>query len=192
MKNLVILIALVFSFFSHASQPSVQLVPLEDLELVEYLLDKAERLSGLATQRRDLIPPIYAISKADMSKTVCPEDPGNCRNLAAVFDDLGYRILYLDDFEISQNFKPYDYSFLIHELIHWLQYMNYGAEIFNGCDKIYETEFFAYQAQDKYLAEEGAFERVGNFFRFSFACDEEIAQKEYAESKQVWDQRQTP
>lgn len=180
---------IIFSFFFSSITLSNEYIQLKDTDLIDYLTDKAERLSKLSNVPREKLPPIFAVSKATMNAQVCPEDPQNCRNLAAVFDDINYRILYLNDFEISQNFKPYDYSFIIHELVHAIQYLNFGAEIFNGCSAIYETEKLAYQVQDKYLEEEGAFERPGNFFRFSFYCDEEIAQKEYLLSKNVWDQR---
>ena len=162
---------------------------INDAETIKYLYGKAVKLSGLNPMPIDALPPIYKVSKSQMNHIVCPNDPENCRNLAAVFDDIEYRILILDDFEISENFKPYDYSFVIHELIHALQYNQFGPEIFKDCRAIFETEKVAYLAQDRYLSEQGSFHRVAHFLRF-FVCDEEVARLDYLKSKKVWEQRQ--
>lgn len=171
---------------AHAA-PSTR--PPIDHETLEYLVGKAARHSGLPALTLNELPPIQFVSEAELNKTVCPDDPANCRQLAAVFDDLGYRILVRDDFDISENFNPYDYSFLIHEIVHALQYRSHGAEIFNGCAAVKATEIQAYDAQDSFLKEAGDFHRLGQFIRFSFYCDEETAQKDYFKSKERWDAR---
>ena len=162
--------------------------PITDEETKEYLYGKAVRLSGISAYPIAEMPPIYSITKEDLNKEVCPEDPENCRNLAAVFDDIGYRILVLNDLEISSNFKPFNYSFVIHELVHSLQYRARGAEIFNGCGAVYNTELEAYTAQDQYLKEEGEFFRAGIALRY-FHCDEGSAKADYIKSKALWDER---
>lgn len=159
---------------------------IDDQELLQYFYDKAVRLTNIKALSKTELPPIYLIPLADLNIEVCPEDPANCRNLAAVFDDIGYRILVRDDFEISQNFIPYDYSFVIHEVIHALQFAVDGPEIFKDCDAIYETEKVAYEAQDKYLREEGSFHQVANILKFGFYCDDEVAKLEYEKSKKAW------
>lgn len=177
------LIASTLAFASTSAHPPI------DRETLEYLVGKAARHSGLPALTLNELPPIQFVSEADLNKTVCPDDPANCRQLAAVFDDLGYRILVRDDFDISENFNPYDYSFLIHEIVHALQYRSRGAEIFNGCDAVKATEIQAYDAQDSFLKEAGDFHRLGQFIRFSFYCEEETAQKDYLKSKERWDAR---
>ncbi|MCC7406077.1 MAG: hypothetical protein IT288_16915 [Bdellovibrionales bacterium] len=162
---------------------------ISDQEVLSYMFEKAVRLSGLPAYPIDEMPPIYQVSKSDLNRIVCPQDPENCRNLAAVFDDIEYRILVLNDLLITSNFRPFDYSFVIHEIIHSLQYRARGAEIFNGCDAVYETERQAYTAQDRYLKEEGEFFRASITLRF-FYCDEEAAQGDYRKSKAVWEARQ--
>ncbi len=166
-----------------ASYPQIS-----DSEVLEYLFSKAVRLSGLKAYEIKELPPIYVVSTAQLNSEVCPEDPNNCRNLAAVFDDLGYRILIRDDLEISSNFNPMNYSFLIHEIIHSLQYRNFGAEIFNGCEAVFKTEELAYHSQDQYLKEEGDFFRAGMALKY-FYCDENIAQSDYLKSKSIWELR---
>jgi hypothetical protein len=173
---------LFISFSSHAFEA------VSDQETIEYLYSKALHYSGLNPVDIATLPPIFQVSKRELNKIVCPTDPENCRNLAAVFDDIGYRILILDDLEISSNFKPYDYSFVIHELVHALQYRQYGAEIIKDCTAIFETEKQAYRVQDKYLASEGAFQRLGHFLKY-FYCDEEIAKNDYQKSLEVWELR---
>lgn len=163
---------------------------LKDAELVQYFLAKAIRLSGLDPLTTKQLPPIYLVSVDELNREVCPEDPSNCRNLAAVFDDLEYRILVRNDFDLSDNFKPYDYSFVIHEIIHALQYRQKGPEIFRNCQAVYNTELQAYTAQDNYLKEEGDFHRPGTFLRF-FYCDEQQAGRDYQKSLTVWEERLT-
>ncbi|MBL7689205.1 MAG: hypothetical protein JNJ49_14310 [Bdellovibrionaceae bacterium] len=178
-----------FLIASPLASASTSAHPPIDRETLEYLVGKAARHSGLPALTLNELPPIQFVSEADLNKTVCPDDPENCRQLAAVFDDLGYRILVRDDFDISENFNPYDYSFLIHEIVHALQYRSRGAEIFNGCDAVKATEIQAYDAQDSFLKEAGDFHRLGQFIRFSFYCEEETAQKDYLKSKERWDAR---
>ncbi|MBK7891088.1 MAG: hypothetical protein IPJ84_09665 [Bdellovibrionales bacterium] len=187
MKLFVFAIALLTANPIALAAPSAH--PPIDRETLEYLVGKAARHSGLPALALNELPPIQFLSEADLNKTVCPDDPENCRKLAAVFDDLGYRILVRDDFDISENFNPYDYSFLIHEIVHALQYRSHGAEIFNGCAAVKATEIQAYDAQDSFLKEAGDFHRLGQFIRFSFYCDEETAQKDYLKSKERWDAR---
>lgn len=166
------------------------LTPITDQETKEYLFDKAVRLSGLPAYPTTEMPAMFLISKKDLDREVCPATPESCRNLAAVFDDLGYRILIRDDLDISSNFQAFNYSFVIHELVHSLQYRNRGPEIFNGCAAIYQTELEAYTAQDGYLKEEGEFFRAGIALKYFF-CDEEEAKAEYLKSKAVWDYRRS-
>lgn len=182
------IIILLLTPSSRAEEKKPLLTPVVDKETIEYLFGKAVRLSGIAPYAREEMPPIFSVSKEGLNKIVCPEDPGNCRNLAAVFDDIGYRILVREDLEITSNYKPLDYSFVIHEIVHSLQYRARGAEIFNGCSSVFDTEREAYQAQDLYLKEEGEFFRAGSALRF-FYCEEEIARADFLKSKAVWDAR---
>ena len=186
-KNLVLAGLISFSQIC-LGQNNPKLTLIRDMETLEYLFGKAVRLSGITAYPIAEMPPIYAISKKDLNKEVCPADPENCRNLAAVFDDIGYRILILDDLDISSHFMPFNYSFVIHELVHSLQYRARGAEIFNGCRSVYDTELEAYTAQDRYLKEEGEFFRASVALK-GFYCDEEMANSDYLKSKVVWDDR---
>jgi hypothetical protein len=188
MTKLLLLFGLTAFVLVGFGQKSTILTPVNDMETKEYLFGKAVRLSGITEYTLADMPPIYLVSKKDLNKEVCPEDPENCRNLAAVFDDIRYRILALNDLEISSNFKPFNYSFVIHELIHALQYRSRGAEIFNGCDSVYNTELEAYTAQDLYLKEEGEFFRASIALKY-FYCDETVAKADYLKSNAAWIER---
>lgn len=162
---------------------------LEEAELLEYFREMTIALSGLPEARLEELPPIYFASKSQIDQIVCPTDPKNCRNLAAFFDDISYRIVIDETLEISSNFQPYNYSFVIHELTHALQYLQGGPEIFKDCNTVYRTERDAYSVQDEYLKREGAFERLGPQFRFGFRCDEEETKEQYDKSMEVWKKR---
>lgn len=163
-----------------------QLVELNiDEETITYLFEKAQRYSGIKDYNETILPSIYSVSKKEMGDIVCPERPFDCDRLAAVFDDIGHRILILDTFDISSNFKPFDYSFLIHEIIHVLQFAKDGPEIFKDCQAIHHTEEQAYRAQDAYLKDEGEFFRASIALKF-FYCDEVEAKIDYQESLKHW------
>lgn len=181
-----------FAWGHGSAEASADLSPLKPLNLdeetLEYLFSKAASLSGITEFEIDQLPAIYSASKSEMAAIVCPGTLHECDRLAAVFDDLHYRILILDSFDISSNFKPFDYSFLIHEIVHALQYLQRGPEIFKDCDAIYATELEAYTAQDRYLKQEGEFFRSSMALKF-FYCEEGVAKSDYEQSKMIWDQR---
>jgi hypothetical protein len=181
MKKLILVFAFIHSVFASEKLEVLNIDP----ETRTYLFEKAQRYSGLFSANETMLPPLYSVSKKQMGKIVCPERPFDCDKLAAVFDDIGYRILILDSFDISSNFKPFDYSFLIHEIIHALQFYERGPEIFKDCQEIYLTEEQAYRAQDHYLKDEGEFFRASMALKF-FYCDEVEAAKDYQESLNHW------
>lgn len=167
-----------FHLFANANN----LKTYDDPETLEYVSSIAIKLSGKNLLDGDKLPPVYLMSKEDLYRTVCGEDVTNCRNLAAVFDDLGYRILIRDDFDFDSNL---DLSFLIHETVHALQYLNLGPEIFRDCSAVLQTETEAYRVQDAFLAREGEFFRAGIALRF-FHCDEGLVASDYRKSLGIW------
>lgn len=157
------------------------LILYDDSATLEYVTSIATKFSGKNLLAGDKLPPVFLLSKEELYKTVCGNE-ASCRNLAAVFDDLGYRILIRDDFDFDSNL---DLSFLIHETVHALQYLNRGPEIFRDCNAILETETEAYRVQDAFLAREGEFFRAGIALRF-FHCDEDLAAADYRKSLEIW------
>lgn len=141
-----------------------------DSALLAFLLDMAVKFSGLPAMPVEQLPPMRAVSSRDMRRIVCADDPASCRNLQAVFDTEGYRILYLDTLELE---NASDNSFLVHELVHVLQYRRDGDAIYADCRALLRTESQAYRAQNAYLQREGQLLRVGDMLRFTTCAEQD-------------------
>ena len=144
-----------------------------DKLLITFLLDMAVKFSGLPPIPLDQLPAFERVSPEQMQAEVCPEAPIACRSIVAVFDTERYRILFLDSLDLE---KSADNSFLVHELVHALQYRQRGEAIYADCRALLATEQQAYDAQNGYLKREGQFMRVGEVLRFTTcAQDKAIA-----------------
>jgi hypothetical protein len=135
--------------------------------LLAYLLSAAVKFSGLPAIPVAQLPPIRLVSTEDISNKVCPDDKNRCANLVAIFDTADYVILVRDSLDLESTF---DNSFLVHELVHVLQFKSRGADIFKDCPTSIRTESVAYKAQNAYLQREGQFARLGEGLRFA-TCD---------------------
>ncbi len=65
-----------------------------------------------------------------------------------------------------------DRSFLVHELMHVLQHQRQGDAFQAQCSDVMNTEREAYRAQNRYLAEHGQMQRVGQMIG-QMACPRE-------------------
>ena len=133
-------------------------------ELLAYLLAAAVKCSGLPGLPVERLPPIEIVSAEVISSEVCPDDKEGCGNLAAIFDTEHYVILVRDTLDME---KALDNSFLLHELVHVLQWTSRGPDIFKDCVASMRTEAEAYRAQNAYLKREGQFARFGEVLRFT-------------------------
>lgn len=165
--------------------PVPRLTPFADAETMDYVYGQAVKRSGRPDLPSAERPAVFRVSAADLERIVCAESENSCRMLAAVFDDLGYRVLIREDLDLADASML---SYLIHETVHALQYRQDGPEIFRDCAAVLRTETEAYRVQDAYLKDEGQFLRAGQVLRF-FHCDEAVAAKDYAKSKAAWDAR---
>ena len=127
------------------------------------LLAMAITLSGLPPVAFESMPPLYSVSAAEMSATVCPNQPAQCRSMAALFDTERYRILILSTLNMQD---AEENSFLLHELVHVLQFAQQGEAGFDGCEAIVASEHLAYQVQNRYLAARGLFAQQGMMMRY--------------------------
>lgn len=139
-------------------------------ELLARLLAAAVRYSSLPAIDPFDLPPIEQLSAAALSEKVCPDEPSRCSTMAALFDTERYRI-YLRD-TLNPN-DPMDNSFIVHELVHVLQYRRHGADYFASCQRRILSEQQAYAVQNNYLGEEGIDWREGYLVRFMRCPDEE-------------------
>ncbi|MBL8484197.1 MAG: hypothetical protein JNJ60_18515 [Rhodocyclaceae bacterium] len=137
-----------------------------DTALITFLLELAIKFSGLPSMAVEQLPSFERVSRAEMHHTVCPESQADhgCAGIMAVFDTERNRILYLDTLDLE---KPADNSFLLHEIVHALQYRQHGTAIYADCAALLATEQQAYAAQNAYLRREGVFMRVGEVLRYT-------------------------
>lgn len=133
------------------------------LSIAADLLAVAISLSGLPPIAATDLPPLQAMTTAELAHTVCPDQPGHCETIAAVFDTERYRILYLTRLDLTD---PADNSFLLHELVHVLQFKQRGPAGFSSCQAIIDSERVAYGVQNRYLAARGLFSQHGMQLRY--------------------------
>lgn len=132
-------------------------------DLLAYLLAAAVRLSGLPAIEPEQLPPVQMVDRPQLSATICPGETNQCTNIVAIFDTDGNRILVRDDLDLE---NATDNSFLVHELVHVLQFRSQGDAIFRDCVTTKATETVAYQVQNAYLRKEGQFARFGEALAF--------------------------
>jgi hypothetical protein len=135
-----------------------------DASLIVFLLQAAATTSGYPTIAVESLPPISAIKRGAISQEICPSKPHECQGLVAVFDTDQYRILFSDELDPE---NAADNSFLLHELVHVLQFRANGEGIFATCEAAMKTETEAYHAQNAYLKKEGQFLRFGESLAFT-------------------------
>lgn len=140
-----------------------------DPSLIAFLLAAAIRITGLPALAPEELPVFMALPGNEIQHQVCPEDPSNCRGVAAYFDSLRYRILYRDSLDLED---PVDHSFLLHEMVHVLQHRQMGNAMYADCHAMLHTEAQAYRAQNAYLRLQGQFMRVGNVLAFTTCAQE--------------------
>jgi hypothetical protein len=151
--------------------PEYGLNPTEQ-ETLSWAWGKAQKFSKItSTQGATGFQRIkfYSLTENELASEACPEDPKGCRGMAALYDTKLKRILIRTD--LNPDSDMVSMSFLIHEMVHALQNETRSdAEMFDTCEKLYQTEKQAYETQDEFLKSEGQFFRAGNVLRF-FICD---------------------
>ncbi|SMP73555.1 hypothetical protein [Noviherbaspirillum suwonense] len=134
------------------------------IDVLAALLAAAIRLSGLpAMDVRDL-PPVSQLTRTELNQVVCSSAPVRCAGLMAAFDTQRYRIVVDAKLDFDD---PEDASFLVHEIVHVLQFRNMGSVAFTSCTAVLESEEQAYAAQNAYLGLHGRQGRYGGMLRFS-------------------------
>lgn len=135
-----------------------------DATLIAFLLQAAVSTSGYPAIPAESLPPMKEVKREVIAQEICPQKPEECQGMVAVFDTDRYRILYSDELDAE---NAGDNSFLIHELVHVLQFKANGEKIFATCEAAMKTETEAYRAQNKYLKKEGQFLRFGEALAFT-------------------------
>jgi hypothetical protein len=133
-------------------------------EILTQLLSVAIRFSGLPAIHVSELPPVVMLPRAELNKTVCSAAPVRCAGLIAAFDTQGYRIVADDKLDFSD---PVDASFLVHEMVHVLQFKQTGSAGFTTCTAVLQSEEQAYAVQNHYLRQNDRPARQGSMLRFS-------------------------
>jgi hypothetical protein len=130
-----------------------------DASLIAFLLELAVKFTGLPAVPAEQLPPLRAVSRSEMRAIACGEAPAGCGQIVALFDADRYGIFYLDTLDLQD---AQDNSFLLHEIVHVLQYRHSGsAAMYASCEALLATEAQAYRAQNAYLRREGRLMQVG-------------------------------
>ena len=149
-----------------AGEPPPIAAPLGAEEL-EPLLTAATRLSRLPPLPAARVPPVCLVTEAQLRAIVCEHQAAGCRGLQATYDTERNRVLVAD---WGRDRGSEWESFVVHELVHALQYAQRGAAIYAGCETTRATELQAYAVQDAYLKERGALMRVGAVMNWWWVC----------------------
>lgn len=124
-----------------------------DAELLLDLVGWASRLSHLALPpgglRVDALPQLRPLALDELTATVCPRAPASCRRMVAAYNTEQQVIVYRDTLDLRD---PTDQSFIVHELVHFLQHRGHGAELNVSCEAVQASERQAYDVQNAYLA----------------------------------------
>jgi hypothetical protein len=141
------------------------------IELLSSLLAAAAQFSGLPTIDVSNLPPIDVISDATFVNTVCPGKPNRCAATVAAFNTERYRIVIRDSLNLD---SPAENSFLVHELVHVLQYKKDGSTRFMTCEGVLESEREAFDAQNRYIRANGLALQEGIAVRYMHCPPEAV------------------
>jgi hypothetical protein len=127
-------------------------------KLAAELLAMAIRFSGLQGMPPEQLPFFEPMTAAQLEITQCRYVATGCDGLVAVYDHENYTIIYLDTFDEND---PEDNSFIVHEMVHVLQYRDNRVPHPMTCRDISRLENQAYSAQNAYLRYMGSSSRWG-------------------------------
>lgn len=136
-----------------------------DTELAIDLAAWAARLSGRSVPPTTPMPGFMPLADDELAAAVCPTRPAACRGLVAAYDTDLRRIVYRATLDMRD---PTDQSFIVHELVHWIQHLERGPALEATCESVLAAEGEAYAAQNRYLTRFKQWQRVGEVLRFTF------------------------
>lgn len=134
-------------------------------ETLAYLLSSAISISGLPPINQNELPIISQLTSIQMDKKVCENDPDECESelLVGVFIPQYNKIIILDSLDVDND--ELDASFLVHELVHALQY-KVNPHILDSCESNLAAEIEAYKVQNRYLHIHGQLYQAGQILNF--------------------------
>ena len=129
-----------------------------DLQLLTELIAVVSALSGYPQIPVQDVPRIRILSTAEITREICPDRPRDCARIVAQFDAEGPQIRLSVDLNLE---FAQDRSFLVHELVHVLQYYHGGKSTASDCPSNLFSEQEAYRVQNAYLRQLGLTGRHG-------------------------------
>jgi hypothetical protein len=111
---------------------------------------------------------LQPLPQAALAQRVCGEQARDCRGLVAVYDTSRREVAYTDTLDLRD---PTDQSYLVHELVHYLQHRHYGERMHLHCEAVLAFEREAYAAQNRYLERFKQWRRVGEVMRYTRCPD---------------------
>jgi hypothetical protein len=141
------------------------------IDLLSSLLAAAVQFSGLPSIDVADLPPVEVVTTEEFGKMVCPLRSGACIVMMAAFDTQRYRIVIRDSLNLDD---PAENSFLVHEMVHVLQYKKDGSTRFMSCEGVVESEREAFDAQNHYMNSNGVLRREGGALRYMHCPPKEI------------------
>jgi hypothetical protein len=127
------------------------------------LMIAASRLSGLPAIPAEQMSVVKSISQDEIIAMQCPEIPEECSTMVAFYDMEKNTIFLKNTLDLDTTIGQ---SFLLHEMVHVLQHKAFGKDIFDDCDNTVRSERLAYAVQNKFLINNGLFDRFGDSLAF--------------------------
>ena len=108
-------------------------------------------------------PTVYMVSKNQLIKLTCPENPAHCASKVAIFDKRYFHILL--DQNLQAKKAEVFASFIVHELTHAYQYFREPYHSSNPCNLALQNEREAYMMQNRFLSDKGLHYNFGQELR---------------------------
>jgi hypothetical protein len=123
-------------------------------ELVSAAVEFSER-----PRPRTPIPATLALPAAAFAREVCRDANIPCDNVMAAYDPAHLRVLYRAELDLT---KVWERSFVVHELVHWLQHQAQAdTQADPDCKTYRAAEREAYTVQNRYLRHHQSGRRAG-------------------------------
>jgi hypothetical protein len=140
-----------------------------------YLITIAVRLSGLPSIPPEDYPKIQSLSHSEITQLQCPQNPSDCRDMVAFYDHDKNSIYLRNSLDLESTI---DNSFLLHEIVHVLQYRAKGNDIYKDCETSIQSERQAYRIQNTYLIGSGLSNRFGDGLAYMVCSDNQNGSKD--------------
>lgn len=131
-----------------------RLDPAQLLELFQW----AARLTRRTLPDDLTLPVVVALSVEQLNQRVCPDKPTRCRPIAAAYGIENRDIIYRDSLDMT---RLLDRSYLLHEVVHFLQHQDQRDAVNASCEQILANERQAYGVQAAFLRQHGIYQPVG-------------------------------